>query len=361
MNERKSIILTGSVVGILAVGLVKLGNPLNMGLCIVCFLRDTAGGLGLHRAALVQYIRPEISGIALGAFFIALRQGDYQARGGSAPFTRFLLGIFVVIGALVFLGCPLRMVLRLAGGDLNSLLGLAGFTGGIYLGVLLLNKGFTLKRTFALPDTEGYLFPLVQLFFLLLLLWKPAFILFSSEGPGSAAAPVLIALAAGLLIGALAQRSRLCMVGGIRDLIMFKDSQLISGFLAIFLTAWVGNLLLGAFKPGFALQPVAHTDGVWNFLGMVLAGCGSVMLGGCPLRQIILGAEGNIDSVITVMGMYVGAAIAHNFGLAASANGVPVNGQIAVIMGLLVLFIVGYLNVDRSFEIKMKGDVKFEA
>nr|HQA48835.1 YedE-related selenium metabolism membrane protein [Bacillota bacterium] len=108
MSGKKGIILTGAIVGMLAVALVKFGNPVNMGICIVCFIRDTAGGLGLHRAAVVQYIRPEIIGMALGAFIIALKSGDFNVRGGSSPFTRFILGVFVVIGALMFLGCPLR-------------------------------------------------------------------------------------------------------------------------------------------------------------------------------------------------------------------------------------------------------------
>ena len=39
---------------------------------------------------------------------------------------RFILGIFAMIGALAFLGCPWRALLRLAGGDLNALVGISG-------------------------------------------------------------------------------------------------------------------------------------------------------------------------------------------------------------------------------------------
>ena len=59
------VILAGLVVGIASVVLVALGNPVNMGFCIACFLRDIAGGVGMHRAAIVQYIRPEIIGLVL--------------------------------------------------------------------------------------------------------------------------------------------------------------------------------------------------------------------------------------------------------------------------------------------------------
>ena len=82
----------------------------------------------------------------------------------------------------------------------------------------------------------------------------------------------------------------------------------------------MGNLITGNFNLGFEGQPVAHNDWLWNFLGMALAGFGSVLLGGCPLRQIILSAEGNIDSVITFLGLLIGAAFAHNFELASSGR-----------------------------------------
>jgi YedE family putative selenium metabolism protein len=140
------IIGTGLLIGILAALLVKWGNPQNMGFCIACFLRDIAGGLGLHRAAVVQYLRPEIPGLVLGATIAALIGREFKSKGGSGTIIRFLLGIFMMIGALVFLGCPLRMLLRLGGGDLNALLGLAGFVVGIAVGIWFLKSGFNLGR-----------------------------------------------------------------------------------------------------------------------------------------------------------------------------------------------------------------------
>ena len=53
-NERTIIITTGVIVGVIASMLVYFGNPANMGYCSACFLRDTAGGLGLHSAKAVQ-------------------------------------------------------------------------------------------------------------------------------------------------------------------------------------------------------------------------------------------------------------------------------------------------------------------
>src|SRR4030042_2076151 len=121
LTSRWGPILTGAIVGILAPLLGRLGNPGNMGLCMVCFDRDIAGALGLHRANLVQYIRPEIIGCLLGALVAALIFREFKPRTGSAPIVRFFLGMFAVFGALVFLGCPWRAYLRVGGGDWSAI------------------------------------------------------------------------------------------------------------------------------------------------------------------------------------------------------------------------------------------------
>ena len=353
-NEKLSIVLAGLVIGVIASLLVLFGNPSNMGFCIACFLRDTSGALGLHSAAVVQYIRPEIIGIVLGSFIIALIKKEYAPRGGSSPMTRFVLGFFVMIGCLMFLGCPFRMIVRLAGGDLNAILGLVGFVLGILTGVFFLNKGYTLKRTYKLPAAEGTVLPVIEVVLLVLLIAAPAFIAFSEEGPGSKHAPIIISLIAGLIVGLLAQRTRLCMVGGIRDIVLFKETKLILGFVAILVSALVCNLILtGAtdgtfFKLAFEGQAVAHTDGLWNCLGMYLVGFGCVLLGGCPLRQLVMSGEGNTDSAVTIIGLMVGAAFAHNFKLASSADGPSANGKIAVIIGIVVVAIIACVNTFKK-------------
>jgi len=341
--ERWKILLAGSLVGFFGVLLVKFGNPVNMGVCVACFVRDIAGALGMHRAEMVQYIRPEIAGFILGSFVIALFFKEFRPRGGSAPLIRFVLGFFLMTGALVFLGCPLRMILRLANGDLNALVGLFGFTAGIIAGIQFIKQGFSLGRSYSQTRVSGYLMPAFAIVLLMLLMAKPAFIFFSQKGPGSLHAPVALSLVAGLAIGAVLQRTRLCTAGGIRDAVLLKDFYLLWGLLAVFLVALLGNLLFnfGQFKLGFVGQPVAHSQHLWNFLGMFLAGTAAVMLGGCPLRQTILAGEGDIDAGVTVLGMLVGAAFSHNFGMAASAQGVSANAQIGVLIGIVVVFLIG--------------------
>ena len=66
------VVIAGAVVGLAAVVLTHLGNPANMGFCIACFLRDITGAVGMHSAAKVQYVRPEIIGLVLGAFIMSV-------------------------------------------------------------------------------------------------------------------------------------------------------------------------------------------------------------------------------------------------------------------------------------------------
>lgn len=355
-RERIQIVIAGLIIGVIASLLVFFGNPSNMGFCIACFLRDTAGGLGLHRAAAVQYIRPEIIGLVLGSFGVALVKKEFSAKGGSAPVTRFVLGFFVMVGCLMFLGCPFRMILRLAGGDLNALLGLLGFALGILAGVFFLKRGYSLKRTYTQTKLDGVIFPVIQVVVFILLVAAPAFIFFTEAGggPGAKHAAVAISLIAGLIVGALAQRTRLCMVGGIRDVVLFREPKLLMGFGAILVSALVCNLILNGvgeatfFHLGFKGQPIAHTDGLWNCLGMLLVGFGCVLLGGCPLRQLVMSGEGNSDSAVTVLGLIVGAAFCHNFGLASSADGPAAAGKIAVLLGIAVVLVIACLNTFKK-------------
>lgn len=349
-RETSGILAAGLVIGVIAALLVMLGNPVNMGFCIACFLRDISGALGLHRAAAVQYIRPEIIGLVLGSFLVALRHKEFFPRGGSSVMTRFIIAFFVMIGCLMFLGCPFRMILRLAGGDGNAIFGLLGFACGIACGVFFLNRGYSLRRTYKLSAAEGVSLPVVMLALFALLLIAPAFIFFTEAGggPGANHAGILFSLLAGLAVGALAQRTRLCMVGGIRDVILFRESKLLLGFVAVFAAALICNIGFGLFNPGFEGQPVAHTDGLWNALGMLLCGFGCVLLGGCPLRQLVLAGEGNTDSAVTVLGLMVGAAFSHNFGLAASAAGPTANGKIAVVIGIAVVAVIACVNTFKK-------------
>ncbi|NLC70472.1 MAG: YedE-related selenium metabolism membrane protein [Desulfuromonadaceae bacterium] len=347
---RWGIVGVGMVIGILAPLLQKWGNPGNMGVCVACFERDIAGAVGLHRAGVVQYIRPEIIGFVFGSLLAACLFKEYRPRLGSAPIVRFMLGVFAMIGALVFLGCPWRAALRLAGGDGNAILGLLGLAVGIWIGTLFLRGGYNLGRSQPTHQTAGLMLPLFMAGLLALLLIFPAIpgeansgvLFYSLKGPGAMRAPLFTALGVGLLIGFLAQRSRFCTMGAIRDLVLFRQMHLLSGFVALIVTAFIVNFLLGQFHPGFAGQPVAHTMHLWNFAGMLLSGLAFCLAGGCPGRQLFLAGEGDGDAAVFVLGMIVGAGFSHNFGLASSPAGVGPYGIQAVVIGLLVCLFIGF-------------------
>lgn len=347
---RWGIIGVGAFIGVLAALLQRLGNPGNMGICVACFERDIAGALGLHRAGVVQYMRPEIIGFVLGSLIAAYLFNEFRPRMGSAPIVRFVLGVFAMIGALVFLGCPWRAILRLAGGDGNAIFGLLGLIGGIWIGTLFLKGGYNLGRVQKTYTSAGWLLPLIMAGFLILMLIFPqikgesksGILFYSVKGLGVMHAPLIISLLAGLAIGFAAQRSRFCTMGAFRDLILFKHAHLFFGIISLVVSAFVVNLILGQFHPGFVKQPVAHTMQIWNFGGMVLAGLAFALAGGCPGRQLFLAGEGDGDSAVFVMGMIVGAGFAHNFGLASSPKGVGPHGIAAVIIGLIVCLFIGF-------------------
>jgi len=364
--SRWGIIFAGAVIGVLASLLVYWGNPKNMGICVACFERDIAGGLGLHRAGVVQYIRPEIIGFVLGALVAALLFREFRPRAGSAPIVRFALGAFAMIGALVFLGCPWRALLRLAGGDLNAILALLGLVAGITLGAIFLRGGYNLGRANRAALIIGLVLPAAMIGLLLLAIYAPEFgrdadgnpigpIFESISGPGSLHPAIWVSLVVGMAVGVLAQRTRFCTMGAFRDVVLVRDTHLLSGVLALLAAAVVTNAVItgftdeGLLKLGFADQPVAHDNHLWNFLGMALAGLCFALAGGCPGRQLFLAGEGDGDAAVFVLGMITGAGFAHNFNLASSPAGVSPYGPEAVVIGLVVAVAIGFGAMDKAW------------
>ena len=356
-SSKKTLALAGALCGIVAVILALKGNPANMAICIACFIRDTAGALGMHSAAVVQYVRPEIIGIVLGAFIISVATKEYRSTAGSSPMIRFVLGVIIMIGSLVFLGCPLRMVIRMSAGDLNAYVALVGFVLGIVAGIIALKKGFSLGRSYETTKAAGAVLPVIVLGLLAVLLFAPALLKFSEAGPGSLHAPIILALVAGLIFGALAQKSRMCFAGGIRDVILMKNFDLLSVIGGLFVVLLAFNLWNGTFVLSFTTPGVvAHNDHLWNVLGMFVVGFAATLAGGCPLRQLILAGQGSSDAAMTVIGMFVGAAVCHNFGLASSgtamnaetqelvAGAATPNGKIACIICIVICLVIAFTN-----------------
>jgi hypothetical protein len=81
---------------------------------------------------------------------------------------------------------------------------------------------------------------------------------------------------------------------------------------------------------------------------MSLAGLAFILAGACPLRNFILSGEGDTDAGVFILGLIAGAAFAHNFGLAASPNGIGTNTVVAVFLGLGFCLTVGFLMRQKT-------------
>ena len=118
----------------------------------------------------------------------------------------------------------------------------------------------------------------------------------------------------GLMIGYLAQRSRICFIGGITKLYLVKDLYSIRGMLGLFAGALIGFTTfnaIGGYTPSFPL--LLRTPGMilkfpWIFaiVGGFGMGFFSAFAGGCPLRLHVMAGEGRGTAVAYLVGFYIG-------------------------------------------------------
>ena len=358
--KNRDFVVMGAVIGVGALLLSYYGNPANTGLCVSCFMENMAGAIGLHDNIRMQYLRPEILGIVLGAFGWAVYRREFMTTGGSSPLLRFMIGVLLIIGCSVFIGCPVKMVLRIAAGDIGALVGVVGLVAGIYVGLEFVENGFQLGKPTETPQASGYVVPAFMLLLLVLALAAPSFIGVSVKGGGALHAPFLLSLGVGLLIGGLSQHTQFCITGGIARVFLWgprevmncpRSTGLLISLLSFFGFALAASLLTGQFSFGLHGQPSSNESYGWAFLGMFMVGFGSILIRGCPLRQLVAAGQGDTDAGVTVMGMLVGAALVQNWGLGGTPAGTPLTAQVAVLVGIALLFGVGLLNRRRGYGI----------
>ena len=346
-------IISGAVLGIVAAFLAYAGNPANMGICAACFLRDTSGALGFHSVQTLQYLRPELIGLVLGGFLASLFwTKEFAPKNSTATFSSFFLGVFAMIGALVFLGCPWRAFLRLGGGDMTAIAGFLGLAAGVGIGLFFKKNGYKVNESVSVSKNIGFLPVIFSVLLLLALIFGLKIgengALFSSvKGPAAQHAALFISLIGGLVVGVFMQKSKFCSVGAFAR--AYKgDFSMFWGVVAIIAFASIANLALGQYKFGFEAQPIAHNNFVWNFLGMVLAGLCFSLSEGCPGKHLVQMGTGNLHSGIFVIGMMAGAGFAHNFLLASSPAGITPYAPWAVGLGFVFAVYVGVLNRAKA-------------
>src|SRR5210317_262068 len=120
------VLAAGAGLGVLGALLSVWGNPQNSGICVSCFIENTSGAVGLHDNERMQYLRPELIGFVLGSVICAVAFREFKSRGGSAPMPRLVSGAFLIVGSAVFIGCPIKLFLRLTAGDMTAVAGVVG-------------------------------------------------------------------------------------------------------------------------------------------------------------------------------------------------------------------------------------------
>ena len=172
-------------------------------------------------------------------------------------------------------------------------------------------------------------------------------------------APLTAAVAVlGLVVGYLAQRSRMCFVAGFRDFLLVRDRELLRGFFAFVATIWVlttalysvglmrkgapeyGGIVLsseegvrrgtgGSSESGsrgvgtgpaangkirsFFCTPALDRFMLVTFAGGWIIGILSTFAGGCVMRQHVLAAQGNRDSLFYLLGFFSAVPVFYLF------------------------------------------------
>ena len=115
---------------------------------------------------------------------------------------------------------------------------------------------------------------------------KSGVLFYSVKGPGAMHAPLLLALIVGLGIGFLAQRSRFCTMGAIRDMVLFGQIHLLTGFIGLVVFAFLTNCFWDSSNRALRISrwPTPCTSGIspaWPWPGLHLPWPADAPAGSC--------------------------------------------------------------------------------
>ncbi len=118
-------------------------------------------------------------------------------------------------------------------------------------------------------------------------------------------------LAVGVLIGYLGQKSRFCIVSGMRDAILIRNFHRIKGLIGLLLGGVIGYSLfklVGGAVLDFPMFSASESSAylLASIVGGVGIGFYSVMAEGCPFRQHVMAAEGKKSAIWYLAGFYIG-------------------------------------------------------
>jgi hypothetical protein len=73
---------------------------------------------------------------------------------------------------------------------------------------------------------------------------------------------------------------------------------------------------------------------------MLLVGFGSVLIDGCPFRQLVKAGQGDVDAAVATLGMFMGGALAYSWLLRSTSAGPTFQGKVVVLVGLIFSVLV---------------------
>lgn len=336
-------IISACIIGLFSSILSYKGNPINTGICISCFIENYAGALKLHKNIYMQYLRPEITFIILGSFISSILRNEFQPRISHSIIHSFFGGFFMIVGSAIFIGCPIKMLLKLAGGDLNAISGISGLVCGVYLGTFLLKDGidtslFTIKKLN--NSYSSYILIVLIMVIFLISIFYPGTLAESLSGAGAEKAPLALSITFGLIIGYISQISRFCVTGATRNSIILKDFTGLIALFSLTFFAFIINIFLGKFNLGIYGQPGSHTQWIWSYLGMLLTGYIAVIIDGCPFRQLVKTGEGDINAQVSFFGMLIAGAFVQNFNILSDSSGPTISGKIWLLSGFIIFSLI---------------------
>lgn len=123
--------------------------------------------------------------------------------------------------------------------------------------------------------------------------------------------PTLTTLIVGVIIGYMGQRSKFCIITGIRDCFLIKDFYRIKGLAGLILGAVFGFIIfksMGGVVPNFPTgMPKIPTEYlILSIIGGIGMGFYSVLAEGCPFRQHVMAAQGSQSAMFYLLGFYLG-------------------------------------------------------
>jgi hypothetical protein len=127
----------------------------------------------------------------------------------------------------------------------------------------------------------------------------------------------ITSLAVGVIVGYLGQRSRMCTIGGLRDYILVRDTDLLKGVFALLVASWVVFGVLHPFArtdAGSGLLAAGTTPSTLGacaaiLVGAIVLGFVATLSGACPLRQHVLAGQGRTGAWSFLAGFYIAAVV----------------------------------------------------